>query len=212
MVISPLSSFPEMTAEMSQAIDREEKILVAAKGPESTALDMVTNGRVMFLNRNANYSGVLEEQKRRLARTENATGSKSSASLQALRDVAEAYYLLRNWPEEERIWLALVDRTAALDGKISSNYASLLQTVSRRYGENQRYDEAVSWIDRAIEVMRQLPDAEPLLQFAMPQRASILQMKNTSLTPSGSANPFYQPRPNARWFNTPGFTGIAVGK
>lgn len=210
--IHALTSLPGMAQEVGRAVDRQEKILLAAKGPESLALDAVTSGRVQLLNRNADFSGVLDEQKRRFVRTEKATGPKSTWALQGLNELAWAHRPVNNWPEEERVWLDLLGRTEAVNGKTSSAYANVLQSISSRYGENRQFDEALAWMDKAIEVARQLPDSEMWMQRLISQQRSILQMKNMPVNSSAPANPFYQTRPNARWFNTPSFTGTAAGK
>lgn len=209
--IHVLTSLPGMAQEVGRVVDRQEKIMLAAKGPESLALDTVTSGRILILNRDADFSGALDEQKRRFVRTEKATGPRSAWTLQALNDLAWAHRPVNNWPEEERVLLDLLGRTEAVNGKISSAYVRVLQSIGSRYGENRLFDEALAWMDKAIEITRQLPDGEQLwMRSLISQRTSIAQMKNAPSNSSGPANPFYQPRPNARWFNTPSFSQPGV--
>jgi hypothetical protein len=87
-----------MSAEAERVIERQEEILIGAKGTESLALDAISYGRIALMQRDANWTGVVDERKRMLARTEKATGSKSRESLYALREVAWTYPSLRNWP------------------------------------------------------------------------------------------------------------------
>jgi hypothetical protein len=79
-----------MTADAERAIERQEKILISAKGAGSPALNAIGYGRIALMQRKGDWAGVLDERKRMLARTESATGSKSTESLYALREVAWA--------------------------------------------------------------------------------------------------------------------------
>ncbi|HSA66515.1 MAG TPA: hypothetical protein VLE24_02490 [Methyloceanibacter sp.] len=187
-----------MTAEAERAIDREEKILVSAKGAESEALNSVSYGRIALMQRDTNWTGVIDERKRMLARTEKATGSKSRESLYALREVAWAYPPLNNWPEEEGVLATLIERTVSVSGQSSLDHAHALVHTANRASQNREFDKALSWIDQAIEVARALPDASVHLPAMVQNRAQIVKATNA---PPGAA----APNGDGRWFDNDRF-------
>lgn len=194
-----------MLAEAERLIERQETILIGAKGAESLALNSVSQGRIdLMMQREVNWAGIVEERKRMLARTERVAGAKSSESLYALREVAWAYPPLNNWPEEEQLLAALLERTVGVSGKSSLDHAHLLVHMANRASQNRQFDKAVNWIDQAIEVARTLPDGAMQLEGMMQNRAHIVQAKDA---PAGG--PFYAPQRvpanGGRWFDTDRF-------
>lgn len=203
-VTSPLANLG-MTAEAERVIERQERILIGAKGAESLALNSIGYGRVALMQRDSNWAGVIAERKRMLARTEKATGTRSRESLYALREVAWAYPSIHNWPEEEPVLLALLDRPLSLSGKSSLDHAHLLVHMANRASQNRQFDKALSWMDQAIEVTRALPDASVHLPAMAQNRAQIAQVKDG---PPGG--PFYAParvpaNSDGRWFDADRF-------
>jgi len=173
----------EMPAEAERIIERQEKILVSAKGDGSPALNAIGYGRIALMQREPNWTGVIDERKRMLARTEKATGSKSRESLYALRELAfaypaSAYSMPGAWPEEERLLSTLLERTVNLSGPSSVERAQLLEHMANRASQNREFEKALSWIDQAIEVARTLPDAATLLPGIVQNRARIVQAKD----------------------------------
>jgi hypothetical protein len=74
--------------------------------------------------------------------------------------------------------------------------------MANRASQNRQFDKALSWIDRAIEVARTLPDASLQLPGMVQNRAQIAQAKDA---PPGG--PFYAPsgvptKGDGRWFNS----------
>jgi hypothetical protein len=173
----------EMPAEAERIIERQERILVSAKGAGSPALNAIGYGRIALMQRERNWTGVIDERKRMLARTEKATGSKSRESLYALRELAFAYPASAcstpgAWPEEERLLLTLLERTMNLSGPSSVERAQLLEHMANRASQNREFEKALSWIGQAIEVARTLPDAATYLPGIVQNRARIVQAKD----------------------------------
>ena len=193
-----------MAAEAERAAERQEKILLEAKGAESLALHSISHARIERMQRDGDWMGVMEERKRMLDRVEKMTGAKSRESLSALREVAWAYPQLNNWPEEERVLSTLLERTANLSGRSGVEYSHLLVQMANRASHNRQFEKALNWIDQAIEVARALPDADVHLPGIMQNRAQIAQAKEA---PRGG--PFYAPAGAAsgagRWFDTDRF-------
>ena len=195
-----------MTAETEQAIERQEKIILAAKGPESLGLDLVSAERINLRQRNSDWAGAIDEHKRVLARTEMVTGPKSRESLYALRKLAWAYSPMNNWPEEQQIFGRLQERTADLFGKSSLEYAQVLESMANRARQNRQFDQALGWMDEAIEITRSLPNAATVLQNMTRKRARIVDAKDApSGRPSSGSSP---------WFNSDRFNrtdGVRLG-
>lgn len=191
--IAPLLARLGMTAEAERAIGRQEKILIAAKGAESPALKSVSHARIELMQREQNWTGVVEEHKRALALTEKASGPKSRESMYALRDVAFAYPQLNNWAEEERVLANLLERTVNVSGRSSVDHAHLLVHMANRASQNREFDKALGWIDQAIEVAGTLPDARVHVPGMVQNREQIAQAKNAP--PGGS-------RGGGKWFDT----------
>ncbi len=192
-----------MGAETGRAMERQEKILLSAKGAGSLSLNSIGEERIALLQHDSDSAGVIEERKRILARTENATGPKSRESLFALREVAWAYTPVNNWPDEERVLATLRERTARFFGESSVDYAHILEHSANRAGQNRDFDEALAWMDQAIEIAQALPNAGIQVKGMMQERERIVQMKEA---PPGG--PFYGPsRTGGRWFDTNGAQG-----
>ncbi len=167
-----------MTAQAERAIERQNRILVAAKGADSLALDSVSRGRIALMQRDSDWAGIIAEYKRMLARMENATGSNSRESLYALREVAWAYPALNDWAEEERVLSTLLERTVRVLGKSSVDHALLLVHMGNRASQNREFDKALDWMDQAIAIARALPDARVHLPAIVENRSRIAQMKD----------------------------------
>lgn len=191
-----------MIAEAERVIERMERILIGAKGADSLALNVVSHARLELMQRNSSGFGAIEERKRILARTEEATGPKSRESLDALRGLAWAYASLNNWPDEQAILSALLGRTLNLSGASSTDYAHLLQHMANRASQNQQFDQALIWMDQAIEATRSLPDAGVHLPGMIQNRAQIALAKDPPVEGPLSA-PSASPANGAvRWFHT----------
>lgn len=194
-----------MAAEAERALVRQEKILAAAKGSDSPALNAVSYGRITMMQRDSNWAGVIEERRRMLSRVEKATGPGSRESLYALREVAWAYPVLNNWPEEEAVLAALAERTVNVCGASSLETAHIRVHMANRASQNRRFDEALTWMDRAIEIARALPDAGSHLPAMIQNREMIVQAQQA---PPGG--PFYGPSgavgsSAGRWFDSDRF-------
>lgn len=194
-----------MTAEAELALERQKKILLAAKGEGSPALNSVGHARVAMLQRDSDWAGILDERKRMLARTEDATGPKSTESVYALREVAWAYPPLNNWPEEERVLEMLLGRTVRVLGESSVDHAHLLVHMANRANQNREFDRAVAWIGRAIEVARTLPDADMQLPSMIENRDQILTAKNAPPAGARCTPPSVPANGDGRWFDTNSF-------
>jgi hypothetical protein len=136
---------------------------------------------------------------------EKATGPKSVQSLYALRELAWDYPALDNWPDEEGVLLTLRERTADLRGPSSLDHAQILEQMGNRAAKNRQFDKALDWMDQAIEIAQELPDASLQLAGMMQERASIVSAKEGA--PNG---PFLEPQgsrggPAGRWMNSDAF-------
>ncbi len=191
-----------LTAEAERAIERQEKILLNAKGAESMALNSVSHGRIALLQRESKWAEVIDERERVLARTAKATGSNSRESLYALREVAWAYSAINNWPQEERVLSTLRKLTVRFSGESSLDHVHVLQHTANRASQNRQFGQALIWMDQAIEIARTLPDAGNQVEGMLQNRARIAQAKDA---PSARPlpGPFVTP-PNrvGGWFDS----------
>lgn len=192
----------EMGAEIEQAMARQEKILIAAKGPESLALNAVHQSRLLLMQRNSDWSSVVDERKRILDRTEKLTGLKSMESFHALRELAWAYPPSNQWSEEQVVLSRLQERTGILRGTTSSDYAHILFQLANRNADNQQFDQALAFMDQGIEIIRNLPDGQTQLPGWLENRVSIVNRRDALL----GGKPFIQQNGgmnnNQRWFDT----------
>lgn len=194
-----------MPADAERTIERQQGILISAKGVESPALNSVGSARIALLRHDSNWLGVVDEYQRMLVRTEQATGPKSRASLFALRELAWAYPSANNWPDEERVLLTLLDRTANLLGPSSLDYAQLREQMANRAAGNREFDKALDWMDQAIEITGNLPQAGLQLAGMTQERVYIEQSKAAALETSSQA-PFVSPAsPGDKWFDADRF-------
>jgi hypothetical protein len=136
---------------------------------------------------------------------EKATGPKSVQSLYALRELAWDYPALDNWPDEEGVLLTLRERTADLRGPSSLDHAQILEQMGNRAAKNRQFDKALDWMDQAIEIAQELPDASLQLAGMMQERANIVGARE-----GGPNQPFFEPlgsqvRPAGRWMNSDAF-------
>jgi hypothetical protein len=121
-----------------------------------------------------------------------------------LRDVAWAYPPLDNWPEEQRVLSTLLERTKQISGPSSLDHAHLLVQMANRASQNRQFEEALAWMDQAIEVARGLPSAAIQLPGMIENRTQIEQAKDPK-----PARPFHTPFGAAggvrRWFDADRF-------
>jgi hypothetical protein len=160
-----------LTAEAERALERQERILISAKGEESPALNADGYGRIALLQRTSDWNGILNERKRMHQRTSAATGARSQESLFALREVAWAYAPLDDWPEEERTLLALRTQTVSLLGLSSIEHVNLLEHMANRAAHHRQLDQALRWIDEAIEIAPGLASGSSMLPSLVQTRA-----------------------------------------
>jgi tetratricopeptide (TPR) repeat protein len=170
--LSQLLAEVGMTAEADRLIERQEAILIRAKGAEAVALNEAGSGRIALMQHGQNWEGIVEERKRMLARMEKAAGPKSQDSMWVLRELAWSYQPLNNWPEEESVFSTLLERTINLYGRSNVETARVLQQMANRASENRQFEKALDWIDQGIEAARATPDTG-LLQSMTQNRAQI---------------------------------------
>jgi tetratricopeptide (TPR) repeat protein len=176
-----------MAAEADRLIERQEAILIRAKGAEAVALNEAGSGRIALMQHEQNWEGIAGERKRMLARMEKAAGPKSQDSMWLLRELAWSYQPLNNWPEEEGVFSMLLERTINFYGRSNVETAHVLQQMANRASENREYEKALGWIDQGIEAARATPDIA-LLQSLTQNREQILRAKDA-------------PAASLKWFN-----------
>lgn len=188
--------------EITRLLESEEKILVAAKGEDSPALNDVSRQRAQFHTFRGDYADAAAEMKRALKRTEAASGIKSQMALQMMRELIGALQMTgESWPEEERLRLALIERSGPSAGMGGSVVQDMSMLASRYFTLGQR-EAAVSWMDRAIESAKKNPHTASAVQQFEQQRNHFASSQNQ---PQPGANPYYAPA-SGRWFNTGEFS------
>jgi tetratricopeptide (TPR) repeat protein len=196
--------------EITRLLESEEKILVASKGEDSPALNDVSRRRAQFFSFRGDYADAAAEMKRALKRTEAASGAKSQMTLQMMRELTGTLQMTNeSWPEEERLRLALIERSGPSMGMGGSVVQDMSTLAGRYFAVGQR-ENAVSWMDRAIELAKKNPHTASAVQGFEQQRNHFASSQN-QVQPS--ANPFYGPAPG-RWFNTGDFSttqGVRLG-
>ena len=184
--------------EITRLLESEEKILVASKGEDSPALNDVSRQRAQFFSFRGDYADAAAEMKRALKRTEAASGAKSQMALQMMRELIGALQMTNeSWPEEERLRLALIERSGPSTGMGGSFTQDMSMLASRYFAFGQR-EAAVSWMDRAIELAKKNPQTASAVQQFEQQRNHFASPQSQ---PQPGANPYYAPAPG-RWFNT----------
>jgi hypothetical protein len=95
---------------------------------------------------------------------------------------------VNNWPDGQRVLLTLRERTVSPSGESSLDHAHILEHAANRASQNREFDQALAWMDEAIEIARALPDAGVQVAGMMREREQIAQAKQA---PPGG--PFYGP-------------------
>ena len=192
-------------AEVTRLLEREEKILIAAKGEDSPALNEVSRQRAQFFTFRGDHTEAATEMKRAVTRSEAASGPKSQPTLQMMREFINSLQATDRWPEEERVRLAVIERSGQSTSGIPGMPAQDMSMLAARYFAVGNRENAVSWMDRAIESARKDPRAVFLVQQFEQQRN---HFANAQSQPQPGASPFYGVAPG-RWFDTSGYSAPA---
>lgn len=184
-----------MASEVLRAVERMERILSSAKGPDSPALNAVSYARIALLSQTSDAPAVLAERKRMLVRVEKATGPKSQDSLFALREVAWMYPSLDDWPEEQSTLARLKERTRSLYGTTDRNYVDLLEHIANRAAHNRQFEDALATLDQALEIVRSTPAFSGKHYLA--QRHAEIERQRQALQAAPSHG-----NATSRWFDT----------
>jgi hypothetical protein len=186
-------------AETARLLERQEKILVASKGEGSAALNDVSRQRVRFLNSRGEYSEAAAEMRRALKRTVEVSGAKSQPALQMMRELANALQTVEeSWPEEESLRLALVEVSAQFKGAGGNAMHDMHVLAGRYFAVGQR-ENAIAWIDRAIEAARKNPQGASMLQMLEQQRN---HFANSPTQRPQAGTPFFQGSSRNGWFGS----------
>lgn len=192
-------------AEITRLLERQERILVASKGEDSPALNDVSRQRAGFLAFRGDHSEAAVEMKRALKRTEAASGAKSQPALQIMREVINSLQATNeSWPEEESLRLAVIERSGQSAG-LGGNVAHDMSSLATRYFAVGQRENAVAWMDKAIDLARRNPQMTPMVQGFQHQRA---HFANEQVQPSAGGSPFFGAA-SGRWFNGVGASGVA---
>lgn len=180
-------------AETNRLLEKEEKILVASKGADSPALNEVSRHKARYFSSRGDHTEAASELKRALKRTELATGERSQQTIQVLRDLTNSLQMNNeNWPEEEGFRLALIERSAGFRNMGPTLVHDMSMFASRYYVVGQ-VENAVSWMDKAIELARKSPQTAAQVQQLEAQRKNYAS--NPGQAPAG-ASPFFGRSPS----------------
>ena len=194
-------------AEVTRLQERQEKILIATSGEDSPALNNVSRQRAQFYTFRGDHAEAAAELGRAVKRSEAASGPRSQPTLQIMRELTNSLQMTNDsWPEEESVRLAVIGRSGQSNGMVLHDMSTL---ASRYFAAGQR-ENAVSWMNRAIEFARKSPQAASLVPQFTQQRDHFANAQNQA---QPGANPFYGAAP-ARWFDTSAYStthGTSIG-
>jgi tetratricopeptide (TPR) repeat protein len=149
--------------EITRLLDRQEKILAAAKGEDSLALNEVSQLRARFFAFRGDYAEAASEMKLALKRAQALSGARSHPALQIMRELANSLQMIsESWPEEESLRLALIEASTLSKGDGGNLVYEMNQLAYRYHAAGQR-EKAVAWMDRAIELARKNPQTAPMV-------------------------------------------------
>lgn len=151
--------------DTTQILTRLEKLVASNQGEDSPALSEVSLLRARHFSRRGNHPEAGIEIKKALAQTEATAGPNSQPVLLTARHALMVLQASNeNWPQEEALRLKLI----AAD---KQNPISDMQILATRYAANGQRDNAVVWIDRAIEVAKKNPQLANNLPHLQESRA-----------------------------------------
>lgn len=190
--------------EITRLLERQEKILAAAKGEDSLALNGVSQQRARFFAFRGDFAEAASEMKLALKRAQAVSGAKSQPALQMMRELANSLQMIsESWPEEEGLRLALIEASTPSNGYGGSLVHEMNQLANRYRAVGQR-EKAVAWMDRAIELARKNPQTAPMVQHLEEQRSNFA---NGPMQPQASGVQFYGGGETG-WFDTGAFATV----
>ncbi len=156
--------------ETTRLLERQEKIFIASKGEDSVVLNDVSRQRVRLLSSRGDYAEAAAEMRRALKRTAERSGAKSQRACEIMRELAASLQMLEeSWPEEESVRLALVAASGQFQGEPWNAMHDMHLLAGRYFAVGQR-ENAIAWMDRAIEAARKNPHGASMLQMLEQQR------------------------------------------